>query len=321
MIYPNPRHLRAFVTIAATGSLAAAARTLHIGQPALSQALVNLEELVGVRLLERTTRSLVLTAAGHEFLRDAQRVLQENERLVLHGQQWAQARRGRISLLTVPSVAHRLLPGIVRHFSASRPEVVIEVHDHADPVLRQHIQRGEGDVAIFTKTQAEADERTLPFLRDPFRFVCHCDHPLATAAQVEGRQLGDERLILMRQGTLFRAYADTVLRELRLKYAPVEVDQPATLIGMVEAGLGVSLLPGLSCPPAALHTVVSVPLVKPDVFRQIVFFRAGEREPMPAVSAFVNDALDFLMQAPLSLPVGVQLSRPPAADIARFLGN
>ena len=318
MIYPNPRHLRAFVTIAETGSLGAAARKLHIGQPALSQALANLEQLVGVRLVERTTRTLALSAAGKEFLIDAQRVLQENERLMQHGEQWAQAQRGRISLLSIPSVAHRLLPSIMRVFGVTHPNVVVDVHDHADPILRQQIERGEGDLAIFTKTQRDAEERTLPFLNDQFRFVCHAGHHLAAGEFVDRAQLAEERLILLRTGTLFRNFADAALKKVRLKYPPIEVDQPATLIGMVEAGLGVSLLPGLSCPPKALRTVISLPFVKQGVFREIVFFHAGSREPMPAVEAFVKTALDFLQHNPEVLPPGVSMRATGPTAVKRF---
>ncbi len=318
MIYPNPRHLRAFVTIAETGSFGAAARKLHIGQPALSQALANLEQLVGVRLVERTTRTLALSAAGKEFLIDAQRVLQENERLIQHGEQWAQAQRGHISLLSIPSVAHRLLPSIMRVFSVTHPHVGVDVHDHADPILRQQIERGEGDLAIFTQTHREPKERTLPFLNDQFRFVCHAGHHLAGAEFVDHTQLTDERLILLRTGALFREFADAALRKVRLKYSPIEVDQPATLIGMVEAGLGVSLLPGLSCPPAALRTVVSLPFVKPGVSREIVFFHAGDREPMPAVEAFVKTALDLLHKNSKVLPLGVSVRTPGSMAIKRF---
>lgn len=318
MIYPNPRHLRAFVTIAETGSLGAAARKLHIGQPALSQALANLEQLVGVRLVDRTTRTLALSAAGKEFLIDAQRVIQENERLIQHGEQWAQAQRGRISLLSIPSVAHRLLPSIMRVFGDTHPNVVVDIHDHSDPILRKKIELGEGDLAILTKTSRDTEERTLPFLNDQFRFVCHAGHHLASGEFVDLAQLAEERLILLRTGTLFRNFADAVLKKVRLKYPPIEVDQPATLIGMVEAGLGVSLLPALSCPPEALRTVISLPFVKHGVFREIVFFHAGDREPMPIVEAFVKTALDLFQHNPDVLPLGVSMRTPSTIAVKRF---
>lgn len=318
MIYPNPRHLRAFVTIAKTGSLGGAAQLMHMGQPALSQALAKLESLAGTTLMERTTRSLTLTPAGQAFLVDAQRVLRENERLLDNAQQWAQAQRGRLALLTIPSVAHRLLPAIVRSFRADHPDVDISVHDHADPVLRQQLARGEGDLAILT-TQARPDpaELTLPLLRDHFRFVCRADHRLAQEAAVDLAQLAGEQLILLRPGTLFREHADAMLRKVRLQHAPVEVDQPATLVGMVEAGLGVSLLPGLGCPPAALQTVVSRPLAVP-VWREIVFSRPPGRPCSPVAQAFVRLSLQRLAQH-TDLPEGAVLLTPKEARLARFL--
>lgn len=319
MIYPNPRHLRAFVTLAEVGSFGGAAKLLHIGQPALSQAIAGLEELVGVRLLERTTRSLSLTPAGVEFLNDARRVLEANELLLQRGVQWAQARRGRIALLSIPSVAHRLLPAIVREFNQSHPEVDVEVHDHADPVLRQRLDRGEGDLAILTILEDAAGRHTLPFLRDRFRVVLPAEHPLARQDAVEAAQLAGERLILLRRGALFRSYMDVVLSRLQLRHAPLEVDQPGTLLGMVEGGLGLSLLPALSCPTPALRSVVSRPLLRPEVSRLIGFARPADRSPMPVVKALVDALLDHLAAHADTLPAGCERVPASAQKIRRFL--
>jgi LysR family carnitine catabolism transcriptional activator len=306
VIYPNPRHLRAFVALTELGSFSAAAEAVHLGQPALSQAIANLEELVGVRLLERTSRSVRLTPAGEEFLIDARRVLDANERLIRRGAEWAHVRRGRIALLTVPSVAHRLLPALVREFNARHPEVKVEVHDHADPVLKQRLERGEGDLAILTHNDNAAGRPALPFLRDRFRVVFPAGHPFANEKQVDSSQLADEQLILLRRGALFRSFMDSVISRLTLAHQPIEVDQPGTLIGMVEAGLGVSLLPALSCPTPALKSVDSRPLGRPDVFR-LLAFAVPVAEPMPAIEEFVRIALAYLSQNAVEMPEGCQL--------------
>ena len=130
MIYPNPRHLRAFTALADTGSFSLAAEAVHLGQPALSQAIAKLEDTVGVRLIERTTRSVRLTPAGEEFLVDARRVLDAYERMMLRGTEWAHLRRGRIELLTVPSIAHRLLPALVRRFHLAGMVTTFELTEH-----------------------------------------------------------------------------------------------------------------------------------------------------------------------------------------------
>jgi LysR family carnitine catabolism transcriptional activator len=319
MIYPNPRHLRAFTALADTGSFSLAAEAVHIGQPALSQAIAKLEEVVGVRLIERTTRSVRLTPAGEEFLIEARRVIEAYERMMLRGTEWAHLRRGRIELLTVPSMAHRLLPALVREFTAAHDGVSIEFHDHPDPVLRQRLERGEGDLAILSQGGPVTASGLLPFLRDRFRVVLPRDHALAAREVIDASQLAGERLILLRRGALFRSYMDAVISGLPLVQEPIEVDQSGTLTGMVEAGLGVSLLPALSCPSPALRSVVSRPRTRPEVSRIIAFALPPDREPMPAVQAFVRSTFDYLAANLDKLPEGCELLPANAQRIRKFL--
>ena len=319
MMYPNPRHLRAFVALAETGSFGAAAQAVHVGQPALSQAVAKLEQQVGVRLIERTTRSLRLTGAGEDFLVDARRVLDEMNRMMSRGAEWAAVRRGRIHLLTIPSVAHRLLPHLVRGFNRLHENITVDVHDHADPVLRQRLERGEGDLAIVTHGPWARSAHTLAFLRDRFRVVIPASHPFARLDAVDASQLADQPLILLRRGALFRSYMDAAISRLTLTLPPIEVDQPGTLTGMVEAGLGISLLPALSCPSASWSSVTSRPLQRPEISRLIAFAMPAGRHATPAVREFVSSALDVLSGGDQLLPEGCEFVPGHAQRKREFL--
>lgn len=321
MISPNVRHLRAFIAIAETGSFVAAADQVHLGQPALSQAIANLEELVGVRLIERTSRSLRLTPAGNEFLIDARRAIEVIDKMMRTGQDWAHARRGRIELLCLPSMAHRVLPALVQAFQQSHPSVVMNLHDHRDAVLRQMLERGEGDLAIMTQSGDAAVGTMLPLLRDRLRVVMPAQHPLARQAGVTASQLASEPLVLLRRGAVFRSFADAVLGREVLAVPPIEVDQTSTLLGMVEAGLGIALLPALSCPSDALTSVTSRPVLRPDVHRLIGFALPPGREPMPSVQQFVRTALARLAAGADLLPEGCEFLKPVEAKVRRFLSS
>jgi len=321
MIYPNPRHLRAFVALADHASFSAAADVVHVGQPALSQAISKLEEIVGVRLIERTTRSVRITPAGEDFLVEARRVLEANERLLQRGAEWAQVRRGRIDLLSIPSMAHRLLPALVREFTEKHANVAVNVHDHADPVLKVRLERGEGDLAIVTQSAKRGGPVSLAVLRDPFRVVIPAGHPFARQEFVKTSQLAGERLILLRRGALFRSFMDAALSALSLTHPPIEVDQPSTLTGMVEGGLGISLLPAMSCPTPALSSVTSRPLVRPEVFRVIALARPVDRSSSPAIEAFVRLALNYLGDHADALPTGCELLPVSERAIKRFFAT
>jgi DNA-binding transcriptional LysR family regulator len=245
-------------------------------------------------------------------------VLQANDRLLARGTQWAQAQRGRIELLAIPSMAHRLLPMLVRDFTRTCPEVRVNVHDHPDPVLRQRLERGEGDLAIMTPAHDGAGRAMLPFLRDHFRVLLVAGHPLARKPQIDVRDLAAEPLILLRRGALLRSYMDVAIGSLQLQHPPLEVDQIGTLVGMVEAGLGVALLPAMGCPTPALRSVVNRPLHQTSVHRLIAFALPSAREPMPAVQAFIRDALKSLTAHRDRLPEGCDLLAISASDLRDF---
>lgn len=321
MIYPNPRHLRAFVLLAEFGSFSAAAAQMHMGQPALSQAVAKLEEIVGVRLLERSTRNVRLTRAGEEFLKDANRVLGELGLLLTHGTEWAKASRGYLLLLTVPSVAHQILFPIVLEFGAHYPNVQIAVNDYVDPILRERMAQGEGDLALCTDPGTREHGPFLPLVKDEFCVVLPAQHPLAELDSIDMRQLAKEQLVLQRRGALLRSYVDPALARLRLKHQPIEVNQTLTLLGMVEAGLGVSLLPSLVAPSLFLKSIVTRPLSNPMISRTIGFVRSRERVAMPSLQAFVNVALQYVKENAHVLPAGVHPVQNSAPALAGFFSQ
>jgi len=321
VIYPNPRHLRAFLAVASSASFGAAAREVHMGQPALSQAIANLERVVGVALLDRTTRYVQLTPAGQDFLEDARRVLAEYERLMQRGSEWASARRGRLRILSILSVAQRLLPTLVRTFSQCHPGVDVEVFDVPDPSLHERLERREGDLAFISETDLGRGELTLPILQDPFCCIFPPEHPFAALPRVPSRLLAAEQLILPRRGKVLRSYVDGAVSRLKLAQRPIEVENLATLIGMVESGVGIALIPALSCPRAVTGGVLSRPLEQPRITRHVAIARLSEPAVMPASQAFVAHVLRELGSGTFSLPEGVQYLKPPARDVATFLSH
>ena len=117
--------------------MAKAAVQLHMGQPALSQAIANLEGIAGVKLITRTTRSLKLTPAGEVFYKDAQRVLDTNKRLMKNIALWSNSAQGKISILAIPSIAHFELPNNLEAFLTAEIEDAVKFGmDSAFPELQ-----------------------------------------------------------------------------------------------------------------------------------------------------------------------------------------
>ena len=318
MNYFNPRHLQAFVSAIESGSMVKAASQLHMGQPAFSQAIANLESIAGVKLMTRTTRALQLTPAGVVFFRDAQRVLEMNKRLLHNTRQWAMGQQGSVCVLSIPSVAHLLLPMVVKSYGDLHPEVPIQVHDHPDPQLRLLMQSGEGDFAIFSNAQQGDNLKNLPILKDRLRWVGCSAAPLAQKPQICLKDLQRQQFIVMRRGAI-RDLVNPLLERIKSPVPLIEVDQQSTLVGMIAAGLGMTFLPSLSCQSSTHAQTTHRALDFGDFHRAIHITRSTARDVMPCASAFLRLFIAQLQASHFPLQEGVELSLVSDSDVDIFL--
>ena len=318
MNYFNPRHLQAFVSAIESGSMVKAASQLHMGQPAFSQAISNLEAIAGVKLMTRTTRSLQLTHAGEVFFRDAQRVLEMNRRLLHNTRQWAGGHQGSVSVLSIPSVAHLLLPTVVKNYADLYPDVEILVHDHPDPQLRMLMQSGEGDFAIFSNAQAGENLKNLPILKDRLRWFGNSTAPLAQCPRICLKDLQRQQFIVMRRGAI-RDMVNPLLDKIKSPVPLIEVDQQSTLVGMIVAGLGMTFLPSLSCQSSIHAQITHRALDFGDFHRSIQITRSTARDLMPCTNAFLRLLIAQLQAGRFKLEEGVEFLPMRDSDLDIFL--
>ena len=320
MNYFNPRHLQAFVSAAESGSMVKAASLLHMGQPAFSQAISNLEAIAGVKLMTRSTRSLQLTPAGLVFFRDAQRVLEMNKRLMLNTRQWTNGQQGSVCVLSIPSVAHLLLPMVVKSYVDMHPEVEIQVHDHPDPQLRLLMESGEGDFAIFSNAHQAENLKNLHILNDRLRWVGCSTDLLAQQQQISLKDLKRQQFIVMRRGAI-RNMVNPLLDKIKGPVPLIEVDQMSTLVGMVAAGLGMTFLPSLSCQSSTHAQTTHRALTFGDFHRAIHITRSIDRDLMPCTIDFLRLFISQSQNGHFPLQEGVESSFLSDADIDIFLSQ
>jgi DNA-binding transcriptional LysR family regulator len=289
-----------------------------MGQPAFSQAITNLEAIAGVKLMTRSTRSLQLTPAGLVFFRDAQRVLEMNKRLLHNTRQWASGQQGSVCVLSIPSVAHLLLPTVVKSYSDLHPGVEIQVHDHPDPQLRLLMDSGEGDFAIFSNSQKGENLKNLPILKDRLRWVGCSSTPLAQQQQISLKDLQRQQFIVMRRGAI-RDMVNPLLDKIKSPVPLIEVDQQSTLVGMIAAGLGMTFLPSLSCQSSTHTQTTHRALAFGDFHRAIQITRSTARDVMPCTSAFLRLFITQLRAGHFQLQEGVESSPLKNADVDIFL--
>lgn len=275
--------LEAFVAVADRANFRRAAESVHLSQPALSRRIAKLETALGVRLFERTTRAVSLTAVGREFARKARVLLDDLEQALLGTREIAATHGGEVTVACVPSAAYYYLPGFLRRYRARFPRVRVRVVDEAANTVLGTVIRGEADFGINFIGAQEPDIEFAALLEEPFVAACPRDHPLARRRQVTWDELAQHDYLALGRSSGNRVLLDNALA--RHEAGPrwsCETRHVVTLLGLVEAGLGVAAVPRLALPAGRHPTIAHVPLVEPRVTRTLGLIRRRNRALAPA---------------------------------------
>lgn len=287
------RQLRAFLAVARQQHFRRAAESLHLSQPAVSRHIADLEDELGIRLFDRTTREVVPTDAGRYLESAIGRVLDELEGVLSHVHSESERKRGKVHVASVPTLSAGLMPGCIADCAARYPGLTIQLHDQAQTMVLDSVRGGEVDfgVAIDPPLTGEFDSELL--LRDPFVLVCRPDHPLAKLDRVPWRKLQGQPLILLDYSSGSRRLIDHALASRNIQATIVQqTGHTLTTFRMVEAGLGISVSPALSPPPP---TLVTRPLT-PQESRDVVLMKRRQRSLSP-LAMLVWERLRELTQA------------------------
>jgi DNA-binding transcriptional LysR family regulator len=240
------RHLRYFVAVAEELHFGRAATRLRISQPPLSQQIRQLEAELEVVLFHRTRRRVELTAAGRAFLPEAQRVLEQADRAARSARRASRGEIGELAIGFVPSADLDLLPRVLRLWKARVPDVPVELHALFPEQQIQALRQGRIQVGLVRLPVDESDLVVEPIRREPLVAVLPARHPLARRARVRLADLASEPMILFPR-RVAPGYRDLFVAACRRagfvpRRAP-ETESIQTNLGLVAAGLGVTLMP------------------------------------------------------------------------------
>jgi LysR family transcriptional regulator, hydrogen peroxide-inducible genes activator len=238
--------LRYFCAVAETGSFSRAAERSHVSQPSLSQQILKLEGELGARLFDRLGRSVRLTDAGKTFLPRAHAVLRELEAARGDVSESKESISGHITLGVIPTVAPYFLPPIIASFSKRFPEAAVSIVEEITPVLLDRLRAGILDLAILALPARGHEFESLP-LTEPLFAVLPKKHKLARRSTIALRDLRKEPFLLLRDGHCFRENAVAACDRARVSPQVVfESGQFSSLLGLVGAGMGISLVPAMA---------------------------------------------------------------------------
>jgi DNA-binding transcriptional LysR family regulator len=252
------QQLQAFVAVADKGSFRAAADQIHLSAPALSRRIERLEELLGARLFQRSTRAVRLTRVGQAFLERARAALDDLESAVLGINEMSARHAGRVAIACPPTAAVTLMPHAIHSFAKSMPQVRIRLIDEGMNEVAASVASGEADLALGFAAPSDQGLKFEPLWRDPYVLAIRRDHPLARKRALKlADTTGLPWLSVARTSRNRQVLDDYFTPSGRSPQAWLEVSHVATLLAMVEAGLGIGIVPSMAIPPrhAALTAV------------------------------------------------------------------
>jgi DNA-binding transcriptional LysR family regulator len=275
--------LQAFRAVAEVNHFRRAAESVHLSQPAFSRRIDKLEQAIGVRLLERSTRRVSLTAVGRDFARTVAQLLDDLDGTLLGLRGLAPTRLGEVSVACVPSTVYYYLSQVIRRYREVYPKIRVRVLDASANEVLAAVVRGEADFGLNFIGSQEPDIDFIPLVEERFVAACRRDHPLARRRRLTWGDLAGYDFITVDKTSGNRLLIDQALAGLPGRPEVVyEARHVTTLLGLVEAGLGVAAVPSMAMPARDHPLLVSVALEEPIVTRRVGLIRRRGRALTPA---------------------------------------
>jgi len=281
------KHLRAFVALATHRNFTRAAQDCHLSQSAFSTLIQTLEEQAGNRLFERTTRHVDLSPDGRRFEEVARRLLADFEAAFEDLRDHAERRKGRVAIAALPSLAGGDLPPLLADFHRRYPGISLELFDQLADGCIDMVRRGQADFALAPAPAQDADLRVESLVHDTFHLVCPADHPLAARRRIAPQALAGLPFIQLSRTSSVRQHLDAALHPMKLS-GVMEVEHLATVAALVEAGLGVSVVPALALFQFRREGLAVRPMQMPALVREICLVRLKERGDSAAAAAMID---------------------------------
>ncbi|MFF1379587.1 LysR substrate-binding domain-containing protein [Streptomyces sp. NPDC058308] len=242
---PSLAQLRAFAAVAEHLHFRDAAAAIGMSQPALSGAVAALEEALGVKLLERTTRKVLLSPAGERLSVRVKAVLDEVEALMEEADAVKAPFTGALRLGVIPTVAPYLLPTVIALVHERYPDLDLQVHEEQTSSLLEGLTAGRLDLLLLAVPLGVPGVSELPLFDEDFVLVTPLDHWLGGREGIPREALKELNLLLLDEGHCLRDQALDICREAGRAEAPVTTTAAglSTLVQLVAGGLGVTLLP------------------------------------------------------------------------------
>jgi DNA-binding transcriptional LysR family regulator len=283
------RQLQTVLALAEYGSFIAAASLLKTSQPAVTRTIKHVEDVLGIKLFDRSTRSVQITAAGKEFVAVAARIQNDLKITLRSMRELSDQRRGQIIISSIMSVANGKLPGLVSAYRLDHPGIELHVRDGVHGTVIEDVRSGAADFGI-----TYLDDLPDPFLsvrvgREDFTVVLPKNHELARKKTLSLSDLKDVPLVSLPSDSRTRRVIDGAASSVGITLNHVvTVSQFATMLGFVRAGIGLAIAPKSGVASFLGKELSAVPIRGRPLARDLGIITLKEREPSPAATGLMS---------------------------------
>lgn len=296
----NLKDLKYLIVLADTKHFGQAAERCYVTQPTLSSQIKKLEESLGVTLIERTKRSVEITPMGKEIVLYAQRILEQADALKQVAETYHDPLAGSLRIGIIPTLSPYLLPLILKPLGKKFPQIKLILIEDQTTALLNKLKKHEIDAALIATKVEDHEIESRSLFNEPFWFVHPANHPLGNKANIEQPDLIDSDLLILSEGHCF---ADQVMEVCHIKdranqgdMADLRATSLETLLHLISAGFGTTLLPALAIQPGLdkNRDITVRQLQLADTYRTISLVCRHSFPRKPVLEALVSVILERL---------------------------
>lgn len=302
----DARLLQTFVAVAEERHFGRAARRLHLSQPPVSQRIMQLEEELGVQLFIRSTRQVTLTQAGYKLYERALRLIQEAAAAEAAVRRYGSGEQGELHIGFTRTVASQLLPRLLAYYHEHKPDVKLLLHEDWSTQLMKQVLQEQLDIALLRRSTvgAHASIQFILVQREPLWLAVPKGHRFARKRKVHPRELNQEAIVGYSPSAA--QYFHETLERVMAHYGTTpdirHLSAVPTVLALVNAGMGVALIPRSAAALRAADTVV-LPLDDTEGVANVELYAAIRKaETGPLVSGAIDALLTLDQGGPVHTP-------------------
>jgi DNA-binding transcriptional LysR family regulator len=267
----------------------AASLTLSVSQPALTRTVQRVEQAIGLELFRRTTRRLEITPAGQEFVALANRILADLRISFESMREVSDEQRGQVIVSAVMSVAYTQLPSIVARYRESRTRIEVQIREGVHGSVLDDVRSGVADLGVTYVDEVPMEFSAIALATEAFHVVMPKGHPLSNKSGITLDEVSRYAMVSLPKEAQTRRLLDGLASAAGqvLQHA-VTVNQFATVMQCVQAGVGLAIVPGGAVPSALSAGLISRPLAKPAVSRTMGVVLLRDRGLTPSAKGFLS---------------------------------